>query len=152
MRNLLLCLALAGLPGVVATAPVAYAAADAGVPDETPYLIKPRAEIKAKQYAQALAELKVIVTQHQNADVYTLLGHALWKTGDREQGMTYYNKALALYPNHRGALEYQGELYVAMGQMDKARANLAKLKAICQAGCEESNDLYEAIEHAPKGS
>jgi hypothetical protein len=66
--------------------------------------------------------------------------------------MIYYNKALAMNPLHRGALEYQGELYVEMGQVGKAKENLAKLKGICPFGCEEYGDLQEAIEHAPKGS
>ena len=111
-----------------------------------------RAAIKAKQYATALAELKVLAVKYQTPDVYSLLGHALWKTGDPAQGMIYYNKALAMNPLHRGALEYQGELYVEMGQVGKAKENLSKLKGICPFGCEEYGDLQEAIEHAPKGS
>ena len=59
------------------------------------------------------------------------MGHALWKTGDPAQGMTYYNKALALNPMHKGALEYQGELFVELGQLDKAKENLAKLNHLC---------------------
>jgi tetratricopeptide (TPR) repeat protein len=111
-----------------------------------------RAAIKAKQYATALAELKVLVVRYQTPDCYTLLGHALWKTGDPTQGMIYYNKALAINPSHRGALEYQGELYVEMGQIGKAKENLAKLKSVCPFGCEEYGDLQEAIEHTKKGS
>ena len=45
------------------------------------------------------------MVKYPTADTFTLLGHALWKTGDRQQGMDYYNKALALNPLHRGALE-----------------------------------------------
>jgi tetratricopeptide (TPR) repeat protein len=127
------------------------AASDPGPVNQTPYLDSARAEIKAKKYDAALAELKVLVVKYQNADVYTLLGHALWKTGDRQQGMDYYNKALAINPLHRGALEYQGELYVVLGQVGKAKENLAKLKGVCPFGCEEASDLAEAIEHAPKG-
>jgi tetratricopeptide (TPR) repeat protein len=109
-----------------------------------------RAEIKAKQYSPALAELKVLVVKYQHPDVYSLLGHALWKTGDPRQGMVYYNKALELMPSHKGALEYQGELFVELRQMDKANENLAKLRRLCLFGCEEYDDLKEAIEHAPK--
>ena len=64
--------------------------------------------------------------------------------------MTYYRKALDAEPNHRGALEYQGELFVELGQVDKAKENLAKLDRICMFGCEEARDLKAAIEHAPK--
>jgi len=118
---------------------------------ETTDLQPARAAIKAKQYGTALAQLKVLAVKYQTPDVYSLLGHALWKTGDPAQGMIYYNKALAINPLHRGALEYQGELYVQLGQIDKAKENLQKLKGICPFSCEELSDLQEAIEHAPKG-
>ena len=64
--------------------------------------------------------------------------------------MVYYDKALAMDPSHKGALEYQGELFVTLGQIDKAKANLARLNRICLFGCEEYDDLKAAIEHAPK--
>jgi tetratricopeptide (TPR) repeat protein len=121
-------------------------------PGEATDLQPARAAIKAKKYDVALAQLKVLVVKYPTADVYSLLGHALWKTGDPTQGMAYYNKALAINPLHRGALEYQGELYVELKQIDKAKENLAKLKGVCPFSCEEMSDLREAIEHASKGS
>jgi hypothetical protein len=51
---------------------------------------------------------------------------------------------------HKGALEYQGELFVELGQLDKAKENLAKLNHLCWFGCEEASDLKEAIERAPR--
>jgi Tfp pilus assembly protein PilF len=151
MRNLVLCLVLTCIPGGIVLAPAVHAA-DSGSPAESPQMTRARAEVKAKQYAAALADLKVLVVKDPGADVYSLLGHALWKTGDPTQGMVYYNKALALNPMHKGALEYQGELFVELGQLDKARENLAKLNHLCWFGCEEASDLKEAIEHAPKRS
>jgi tetratricopeptide (TPR) repeat protein len=149
MRNMVLRLAFAALIGSAIIAPAAHAA-DSAPTSDTPELRSVRAEIKAKKYPAALAELKVLVVKYQTADVYSLLGHALWKTGDPTQGMTYYNKALAMDPSHKGALEYQGELFVSLGQIDKAKENLAKLNRICLFGCEEYDDLKGAIEHAPK--
>ena len=87
---------------------------------------------------------------YPNPDVYSLMGFALRKTGDQAQSMVYYRKALDADPTHKGALEYQGELYVELGQVDKAKENLAKLDKLCWFGCEEKTDLKEAIEHAPK--
>src|SRR6202035_1989899 len=141
----------AALIGSAAFATAARAA-DSAPTTDTPELRSVRAEIKAKQYAAALAELKVLVVKYQTADVYSLLGHALWKTGDPTQGMTYYNKALAIDPSHKGALEYQGELFVSLGQIDKAKENLARLNRICLFGCEEYDDLKGAIERLPKKS
>jgi tetratricopeptide (TPR) repeat protein len=151
MRNLILCLMLACCPGAIVVAPAVHAA-DAGSSTEPPEMTKARADIKAKRYAVALAELKVLAVNNPSADVFSLLGHALWKTGDPTQGMAYYNKALALNPMHKGALEYQGELFVELGQLDKAKENLARLNHLCWLGCEEASDLKEAIEHARRPS
>ena len=134
----------------LAVASSAAIAADSIPTKDSPDLSKPRAAIKAKNYDAALADLKVLVVKYPEPDVYSLMGFVLRKTGDRTQSMTYYQKALAADPTHRGALEYQGELFVELGQIDKARENLARLDKVCTFGCEEKDDLKEAIAHAPK--
>ena len=48
-------------------------------------------------------------------------------------------------PNHKGANEYLGELYLMMKNLPKAEEQLAKLKSICPAGCEELEDLEADI-------
>ncbi len=143
-------LTLAVLLAVTVCLPAAYAF-DSSATDKPAYLASVRAKLAAKQYDAAATELREISLRLPNADVFSLLGHALWKSGDRTQGMDYYNKALALDASHKGALEYQGELYVALGQIDKAKANLAKLKRLCLLGCEEEEDLDAAIKQATKG-
>jgi tetratricopeptide (TPR) repeat protein len=77
--------------------------------------------------------------------VYNLLGFSLRNLGDTKAAQTYYQKALDFNPEHKGALEYQGELFVKLGQFDKAQANLARLVKLCPQGCEEREDLEEAI-------
>lgn len=140
---------LFGIAALVAT----VQAADVIPADDAPDLTKVRAAIQAKQYSAALTELKSIVVDYQQPDVYSLLGFALRKTGDRPQAMIYYRKALDIDPGHKGALEYQGELYVELGQIDKATENLEKLNRICSSGCEEQVDLKAAIDQVqkPKG-
>ena len=59
--------------------------------------------------------------------------------------MTFYSKALEFNPEHKGALEYQGELFVEIGDLTRARANAAKLAKLCPQGCEEREDLDQAI-------
>ncbi|HEU4357895.1 MAG TPA: tetratricopeptide repeat protein [Xanthobacteraceae bacterium] len=115
---------------------------------DAPYLASVRAKIQAKDYKGALAELTPMLETHQHADVYSLMGFALRKTGDYKQAYTFYRKALDFDPEHKGALEYLGELYVETGQVDKARENLALLKKLCPVGCEEMFDLEEAIASA----
>ncbi|HET6606549.1 MAG TPA: tetratricopeptide repeat protein [Rhodopila sp.] len=125
-------------------------AADMSPAKDAPDLSRVRAAIKAHDYKTALAELKALEPENPHPDVYNLMGYALRKSGDRSQAMIYYNKALALDPSHKGALEYQGELYVELGQLDKARENLRKLGKLCWFGCEEESDLKAAIEQASK--
>jgi tetratricopeptide (TPR) repeat protein len=149
MATIAVRLAFAGLLGAAALLPTAYAA-DSPATKDAPDLTAVRAAIKVKNYDAALRDLKVIVVNSQHPDVYSLMGFVLRKTGDRPQAMIYYRKALDADPGHKGALEYQGELYVEMGQVDKAKENLAKLGKLCWFGCEEERDLKEAIEHAPK--
>ena len=57
---------------------------------------------------------------------------------------TSYTAALKINPGHLGALEYQGEMYLELGQTDAAMANLKKLQGLC-GDCEEATDLAESI-------
>jgi cytochrome c-type biogenesis protein CcmH/NrfG len=104
-----------------------------------------RAKIKAQDYKAALAELRDLAEDNQNADVYNLLGFTLRKTGDYATSLSYYTKALELHPDHKAAREYLGELFVETGHMDKAKEQLAALTKLCPAGCEERGDLEKAI-------
>jgi Flp pilus assembly protein TadD len=128
-----------GMPSVPAYAVDNMSSTDA------PDLTSVRAKIKAKDYAAALAELRDLAEDIQQADVYNLLGYTLRKTGDVKTSLTYYTKALELQPDHKAAREYLGELYVETGNMDKAKEQLAVLTKLCPGGCEEREDLQKAI-------
>ena len=132
-----------GLAPVLRPAP-AYAVDNLSSTD-APDLTSVRAKIKAKDYAAALAELRDIVEDVKQADVYNLLGFTLRKTGDFKTSLTYYTKALQLEPDHKAAREYLGELYVETGNMEKAKEQLAVLNRLCPGGCEEREDLQKAI-------
>ena len=119
---------------------------------DAPDLISVRAKIKAKDFNGALAELTPMLQSYQHADVYNLMGFSLRKTGDRKQAYMFYRKALDFDPQHKGALEYLGELYVESGQIDKARESVAQLKTLCPGGCEELADLEKTIAAASKAN
>ena len=112
---------------------------------DAPDLSSVRAKIKAKDYTAALAELRDLAEDTQQADVYNLLGFTLRKTGDFKTSLTYYTKALELQPDHKAAREYLGELYVETGNMAKAKEQLAILVKLCPGGCEEREDLQKVI-------
>ena len=126
-------------------------AVDTVTSTEAPDLTSVRAKIKAKDFKSALAELMPMLETHQHADVYNLVGFSLRKTGDYPQAYTYYRKALEFDPDHKGALEYLGELYVETGQLDKAREHVVVLQRLCPGGCEELADLEEAIAGSARG-
>ena len=119
---------------------------------DAPDLTSVRAKLKAKDYKGALAELTPMLAIYQHADVYNLMGFSLRKTGDYKQAYTFYRKALDFDPEHKGALEYLGELYVETGQIDKAKENVVLLKKLCPSGCEELADLEKAIADAGTAS
>nr|WP_199287219.1 tetratricopeptide repeat protein [Rhizobium chutanense] len=112
---------------------------------DAPDLTSVRAKIDAKDYVGALAELRGLAEDNQQADVYNLMGYTLRKTGDYKTSLTYYTKALELQPDHKAAREYLGELFVETGEIAKAEEQVASLKQLCPSGCEELEDLQKAI-------
>lgn len=134
-----------GLALALAFATAPACAVDSVMSKDAPDLTNVRANIKAKDFQAALAELRKLVDKHEHADVYNLLGFSLRKTGDYKNALTYYKKALDYDPDHKGAHEYLGELYVETNDMAKARQHLAILVKLCPQGCEEREDLEKAI-------
>ena len=112
---------------------------------DAPDLTSVRAKIKAKDFKAAIAELTPLLETHQHADVYNMMGFSLRKLKDYKQAYTFYRKALEFDPEHKGALDYLGELYVETGQVDKAKEHVTLLKKLCPSGCEELADLEQAI-------
>jgi cytochrome c-type biogenesis protein CcmH/NrfG len=136
---------VAGLGLAPALMPAPAYAVDNMSSTDAPDLTSVRAKIKAKDYIAALAELRDLAEDTQQADVYNLLGFTLRKTGDFKTSLTYYTKALELQPDHKAAREYLGELYVETGNLAKAKEQLSILAKLCPSGCEEREDLQKAI-------
>ena len=102
--------------------------------------------LNSNNFKQALADLKIIDSEFKNnADVNNLLGYSSRKLKQYKPAATYYEKALKLNPNHLGALEYQGELFVLTNKVPAAKKNLAKLEKLCGLKCGEYLDLKKAI-------
>ncbi len=102
--------------------------------------------IKEWKYADAIPLLeKVIKAEPENADAYNQLGYAHRKLNKLPEAKSHYARALAVKPDHKGALEYQGELYLMLDDLKAAEANLAQLDKLCFFGCAEFTDLKKAI-------
>ena len=141
---LALALCLAGAPAAIVGSNPALAVDNMNSAD-APDLSSVRAKIKAANYQGALAELKILADTNQHPDVYTLMGYSLRKIGDYPTSLTFYKKALDFNADHKSAREYLGELYVDMGDLPKAREQLAVLTKLCPQGCEEREDLEKLL-------
>jgi len=103
--------------------------------------------VKSWQYRKAISLLQdVLETDARNADALNYMGYSHRKLGDYKQALTYYQRALAIAPDHRGANEYIGEAYLELKQPDKAKAHLDRLARICGPGCEEYAELKKAFD------
>jgi len=103
--------------------------------------------VQAGDYQRALVLLqKVVQAEPRNADAWNYVGFSHRKLKQFDQSLAAYQKALAINPDHRGANEYLGELYLMTGEPQKARERLAKLQSLCPQGCEEYEDLKKAVE------
>lgn len=69
------------------------------------------------------------------------MGFASRKRGDFNAQENAYEQALLLQPDHRGALEYQGDLFIRQGKLNPVRKNLQALIALCPLGCDQLSNL-----------
>ncbi len=135
----LLLLLTAGLSQAADTAPPAKS--------DPAWLTQARASIKSEKYNQAIQELQA-ANETSSADWNNLLGYSLRKKQppDLVGAEKYYQAALKIDPNHRGALEYYGKLKLINNDLPGAEALLARLDKVCTFGCEEYSDLKEAVQ------
>lgn len=115
--------------------------------------------INEARYEEAIAYLDAARwAAGPHPDVLTYLGFANRKLGRYAVAEGHYQAALAIAPDHRGALEYYGELKLERGNVAGAKAHLARLEALCGFGCNEADELRRLIvkagiaEKAPSAS
>jgi hypothetical protein len=102
--------------------------------------------IKGERYDEALPLLQNILRDNpKDADTLNYLGFVNRKLKNYKESFAFYQRALAVDPEHKGAREYLGELYLQTGEIEKAREQLAELKRICVTNCEEVEDLAADI-------
>jgi cytochrome c-type biogenesis protein CcmH/NrfG len=108
--------------------------------------------IDAEKYQQAVSLLESVVRKDpRNADAWNYLGFGERKLEHFDKSLAAYRKALRIEPDHLGANEYLGELYLQTGKLEMAKEQLRKLEALCPGGCEEYRDLEEAIRASAGG-
>jgi tetratricopeptide (TPR) repeat protein len=105
--------------------------------------------INEERFVEAFAALeRTQAAVGPNADVLNYLGFVSRKLGRYDAALAYYDDALTLDPTHLGATEYLGELYIQMGDLARARSQLARLDGLCAYGCAQREELARWIERA----
>ena len=104
-----------------------------------------KTQISAQNYAEAYNMLLAMDVRRDEDDRQNLLGFTSRKAGNYAVALVHYESSLEINPKHLGALEYQGELFIALGDFEKAELNLKKLKKICWLGCKERTMLVNAL-------
>ena len=107
--------------------------------------------VYAEKFDKSLKLLKKIAKRddlgEMKADVYNLLGFSYRKNDnpDLDKAFESYKIALEANPEHAGAHEYLGELYLKMGDKFMAEKMLAKLETIAGTSSDEYKKLKKAI-------
>jgi len=94
----------------------------------------------------------VIARRPWHDEARYLTGFAWRRLGDHERALAAYDRAPALNPHNRGALEYLGGACLELDRPDDALALLARLEEACRRAygdiwrtdCEEWADLKSA--------
>jgi Flp pilus assembly protein TadD len=121
--------------------------ADGGNDNDRNSLLAPvQTLIEDEKYQDAISALqKLLKEAPTNADMLNLLAYSQRKLQRFDEALVNYHKALEIEPEHRGANEYLGELYLQLGQLDKAQERLQVLDKACFFGCDEFDELEEEI-------
>ncbi len=133
--------------GLVSTAMAAGTASPSSRPAAKPSTYQQGVSaVKSGNYGRALGLLqKVVRADPRNADAWNYIGFSHRNLKQFDKALAAYTKALAIEPEHRGANEYLGELYLQRGDLEKARERLKTLDDACTFGCDEFDDLKQAI-------
>jgi len=112
----------------------------------TPHLTMARAYIGGGNFAGAIAALEpIIIANPRDVEALSLMGFSQRKNGNHRAALGYYTQALALDPEHLGANEYLGELYVETGKLALAQERLDIIAAACGSECDEYKQLAAMI-------
>jgi tetratricopeptide (TPR) repeat protein len=108
--------------------------------------VQAKALLKDKKYPEAskiLEELLKDFKNNYNADILNDYGFSLRKQKQYEKAEKYYLEALRINPNHKGANEYLGELYLETKRPAEANKRLEVLK---NCNCDEYKLLKANID------
>lgn len=108
--------------------------------------------VEDEAYDAAIEQLTAVLREYpRHANAWNMLGFSLRNVGRFDEAETAYGHALEITPNHLGALNYRGQMYVQTGRLEDARASLELLRAACDGTCKEFKQLDRAIQDGKVG-
>ena len=106
-----------------------------------------QAAVEAGDYEAAVEHLmKAVAAEPDSADAYNLLGYTHRKLQNFPAAFASYKLALEIDPDHARAHQYIGEAYLETDNLEMAEQHLRALDLICLFGCDDFEDLKEAVE------
>lgn len=76
-----------------------------------------------KQFVAAVREFRTAVQNDPRLfQAWSSLGYALRRTGDYEESLRAYDRALDIQPGYTEAIEYRAEAYLKLGRVDEAKS------------------------------
>lgn len=106
-------------------------------------------ELDNKSYKKAFTRLLKEETDNADtsADWNNLMGYTMrmLEMPDLEASEKHYIKAVELQADHKGALEYYGELKLQQNDLEGAKKFVERLTEVCPDGCEELETLKKSV-------
>ena len=100
-------------------------------------------------YESALERLESVRADNEasSADWNNFMGYTFRKQEEPDvaSAESHYQKALELKEDHKGALEYYGELKLLQKDLAGAKELMTKLQDACPEGCDELDELHASI-------
>ena len=148
MKNTLMILLVMTVPLLMGNSSGSSSSSSSSTPKYEKYFDKGVTAQEKKDYDAAVQWYrKALKEKADHADSWNNLGFTLRMIGKgymKEAGEAY-KKALAAERNHDEALEYQGKLYLWLGQLTEANRNLRRLKKMKSPEPKELEAKLEVI-------
>lgn len=118
--------------------------------EETDWKTEVMSELEDLNYEAAFKRLLKEESDQADtsADWNNLMGYSLrmMEEPDLAASEEHYIKAVELEADHKGALEYYGELKLKQDDLEGAKQLMARLTEVCPDGCDELDTLTKAVE------
>jgi Tfp pilus assembly protein PilF len=119
-------------------------------PRSTALVAQARAALSAGNAngAEDLLETALAVDP-RNRDAFIALGRTAQAQGLPGKAIRFYREALTLKPDDVTALSAQGDAMVQRGAVERAKANLARIRTLCKGACPAGETLAAVIAKGP---